>query len=74
MKHTMIRYNKVPAGIEWIVIRGGKVIAEGVNSNIESARILAERSIVDAFNTEKMSTKVLAGSGDRQLSLVYSDK
>lgn len=71
---NMIRYNKTSAGVEWTVIRKGKIVAEGINSTMEAAKILAEQSILESFSAEKIETKVLMGQGDRQLSLMRTTK
>jgi len=70
MKYSMIRYNKVIAGIEWFVVRGGKVITNGVASSFELAKEEAENSLIKYLNADKIETKVLMGVGEKRLSLI----
>lgn len=70
MKYSMIRYNKISNGIEWFVVRGGQIIAEGIASSFEVAKDAAEGSLIQYVNAEKIETKVLMGVGDRRLSLI----
>lgn len=51
MNTPRIYYSEISSGIHWIVIKNGKTIAEGVNSTMEKARILAEN--VEQYFREK---------------------
>lgn len=74
MQYNMIRYNTIPEGIEWVVIRKGRIVASGIDISIDSAKINAEKAIIDAFKADILQNKVLLGHGNNQLSLIGTDK
>lgn len=74
MKYNMIRYNQILSGIEWIVVRSGQIVAEGIAASFEEAKPIAEKTLLEIIQAEKIQTKVLMGSGDRRLDLVKTSK
>lgn len=74
MKYSMIRYNQILSGIEWIVIRSGKIVAEGIAASFEEAKPMAEKTLLEVIKAEKIETKVLMGHGDRRLDLIKTNK
>lgn len=73
MKHSMIECTKLDSGFNWHVIRRGEIIAKGINSSVDSARISAEKAILDKFKPKQFNIKVLMKTDKRQLYLTYSD-
>jgi len=74
MKYSMIRYDVKDEQIQWVVLRGGKVIAEGLCASFPNAAEVAEAFVLEHFKAEKIGTIVLMGWGERQLSLLKTTR
>ena len=74
MKYSMIRYDVKDDQIQWVVLRGGKVIGEGLCATFLNAALIAEAFVLEHFKAEKIGTIVLIGWGERQLSLLKTTR